>query len=61
MDDDSFIRLVAEMRQAQKIYFRTRSPKALEKAKGFEIAVDMCIKEHKPKAERREQKGLFDE
>jgi hypothetical protein len=39
-DLKAFARLVNEMRQAQKEYFRTRSPAALERSKQLEKRVD---------------------
>lgn len=43
---DSFQDLVAEMRRAQKEFFRTKSSTALEKSKRAEREVDMALKEH---------------
>ncbi len=40
---DSFLALVAEMRQAQKRYFRERTPANLEKARQLEVRVDWQI------------------
>ena len=37
---EEFVKLVAEMRQAQKDYFKSRSPEALERAKNLERQVD---------------------
>lgn len=37
---EEFVRLVAEMRQAQRDYFKSRSPEALERAKNLERQVD---------------------
>lgn len=38
-------KLVADMRNAQKEYFRTRSGPALEKSKQLEKRVDTAVKE----------------
>ena len=40
---DDFLLLVAQMRELQKRYFRTRSPSALKAAKNCEAAVDALI------------------
>lgn len=40
VDADKFRDLVAEMRNAQREYFRTRSSSALERAKSLEKRVD---------------------
>jgi hypothetical protein len=45
--------LVAEMRRAQKEYFRTRSSGALDKSKALEKQVDAAVKEC------LEEPGLF--
>jgi hypothetical protein len=45
--------LVAEMRTAQKEYFRTRSSGALDKSKSLEKQVDAAVKEC------LEEPGLF--
>lgn len=45
----ALVQLVAEMRTAQKNYFRTRSRKALEDSKTLERSVDKEIeKYHRP-------------
>lgn len=46
MNTDDFFKLVAQMRQAQKDYFRTRRPDVLEESKRLEKAVDKALKEH---------------
>lgn len=45
MTNEEFIKLVVEMRQAQKSYFATRSHKYLNIAKEKEKLVDIAIKE----------------
>ena len=42
---EEFAALVQEMRNAQREYFRTRSPTALEAAKRLEKRVDQALKE----------------
>lgn len=42
-DFEKFIRLVRQMRQWQRSYFRTRSQEALENAKDLEFRVDAFI------------------
>ena len=44
MMDGNFRTLVAEMRAAQKEYFRTRSKDALQKSKELEKLVDIELK-----------------
>jgi len=48
MTESEFIKLVTEMRQAQKEYFRTRKKGALIHAKELEIKVDGYLKTHNP-------------
>jgi len=43
MDSKSFFDLVSEMRQAQKTYFKTRSPGSLNESKQLERRVDAEI------------------
>lgn len=43
MNESEFRELVAEMRSAQKTYFRTRSRDALERSKQLEGAVDLAL------------------
>lgn len=43
---DQFARLVADMREAQREYFRTRSSTALDRSKRLERQVDQAIKDH---------------
>lgn len=50
--DEPFYKLVADMRHAQKEYFRTRSTSALEASKRLEKAVDEALKEKGSKQER---------
>lgn len=47
MSDDlkSLIALVASMRYAQRLYFQTRSPQALDEARKLERAVDKRLTE----------------
>jgi hypothetical protein len=40
---NEFILLVKQMRQAQKEYFKTRSPEALQKSKQLERSVDQFL------------------
>ena len=40
MERDGFRQLVREMRRAQKVYFRTRSPEKMAEAKQLESRVD---------------------
>jgi len=42
-DAADFIELVRQMRQAQRAYFRDRSPAALARSKELERAVDRAI------------------
>lgn len=42
---DALARLVAEMRRAQKEYFRTRSSTTLEESKRLEKSVDAAVRE----------------
>jgi hypothetical protein len=44
MKADDFYTLVAEMRTAQRDYFRTRSTEALSRSKELERKVDNAIK-----------------
>jgi hypothetical protein len=44
-DREEFVRLVATMREAQRRYFRTRSPTDLEYSRGLERKVDAAIRE----------------
>lgn len=54
---NNFVKLVAEMRNKQKEYFKTRSFQSLNEAKQLEKDVDKAIKDFsKPKEE--EQPGL---
>jgi hypothetical protein len=38
-------RLAREMREAQRIYFRSRTPEALERSKSLERRLDVAVKE----------------
>lgn len=51
---EDFINLVAEMRRAQRAYFRNRTYENLEMAKGLEKYVDAWIKRHR---EERKENG----
>lgn len=55
MNDDAFRQLVAEMRHAQKEYFRTRSSSALEQSKRLERQVDEALRE-----DRSGQRSLWE-
>lgn len=55
---DHFILAVAEMRQAQKDYFRNRWPEDLRKSKELERKVDQMIEAHN---ESKHQTNLFDQ
>jgi hypothetical protein len=44
MDQAEFTKLVAEMRHAQKEYFRTKSSSALDDSKRLERQVDAALK-----------------
>lgn len=49
MTQTDFISLVKRMREAQKLYFRTRTTEALEPAKTLERMVDGAIREFENK------------
>lgn len=53
-----FLKLVKEMREAQKWYFRNRSPQALQKSKDLEKKVDEEIQKELD-AKHGEQSSLF--
>ena len=53
MDSRAFETLVAEMRDAQRDYFRRRSPEALERSKTLERRVDAALRD------RAESRPLF--
>ena len=46
MNDDNFVILVKQMRDAQKAYFKGRLKSQLEYAKSLERAVDAEVKAH---------------
>lgn len=48
MNESEFRELVAEMRSAQKAYFKTRSRDALERSKQLERSVDMALSKDIP-------------
>jgi hypothetical protein len=52
MDSKEFIQLVANMRHAQKSYFRTHSSSALEDSKRAERAVDDALQSMNDKQPR---------
>ena len=43
---EEFVRLVEEMRQTQKLYFRTRDANVLNKSRELERKVDAAIKKY---------------
>lgn len=53
-DPNHFINTVAELREVQRQYFRTRIPDYLQKSKKLERRVDKLLEEHY--AERRAPK-----
>lgn len=56
-----FYEMVRLMRNAQKIYFQTRTTSALEAAKQWENEIDRIIEQtEKIKAERREPRLNFE-
>jgi len=42
---DEFVRRVKEMRAAQRLYFKTRTPSALSSAKALEKEVDHLVED----------------
>lgn len=56
MDDQQFRKLVAEMRHAQKEFFRTKSGAALEQANIVEKRVDKALSDGE---QDQKQKKLF--
>lgn len=60
MTAGQFADIVAEMRAAQKSYFRTRSQKSLEKSKELEKAVDNIIARREA-MQKEKQLSLFEE
>ena len=58
MDDQGFRKLVAEMRHAQKEFFRTKSGAALDQAKIIEKRVDKALSDGE---QDQKQKKLFGE
>jgi hypothetical protein len=56
MNYGEFIQLVERMRNAQREYFRTKSPTALESSKRLEREVDQAIAR-----ERSGQRTMFEE
>lgn len=60
MDKDEFVKLVADMREAQKKYFRTRLKSALQQSKELENKVDGIIQGCLAKEEKNPySKDLF--
>lgn len=55
-----FADIVAEMRAAQKSYYRTRTHKSLEKSKELERTVDDIISKRAAR-KKEEQLNLFEE
>lgn len=60
MTAGQFADIVAEMRTAQKCYFRTRSQKSLEKSKELEKNVDDIIAKREA-MQKGKQLSLFEE
>ena len=60
MTAGQFADIVAEMRTAQKCYFRTRSQKSLEKSKELEKNVDDIIAKREA-MQKGKQLNLFEE
>lgn len=60
MTAGQFADIVAEMRTAQKNYFRTRTHKSLEKSKELEKTVDDIIAKREAR-QKEEQLNLFEE
>lgn len=52
MKTEEFVKLVEQMRAAQREYFRTRSGDVLVRAKGLEEAVDAAVREMKSGQQR---------
>ena len=57
----SFFIAVEQMREIQKLYFRTRSPSAHSAAEKCEAVVDACIKEKRDEWARQLQPELLQE
>lgn len=60
MTTGEFADLVEKMREAQKVYFRTRSKAALESSKNFEKKVDQILQERRKRDEEAKNPTLFD-
>ncbi|WP_296665323.1 hypothetical protein [Treponema sp. UBA753] len=60
MTAGQFADIVAEMRAAQKSYYRTRTYKSLEKSKELERTVDDIISKRAAR-KKEEQLNLFEE
>ena len=57
--DEKFIKLVAEMRKAQKDFFKTRDSTYLRKSKALEKKVDEELQKHFTNEPPKEQQYLF--
>jgi len=57
-DAEAFFLLTAEMREAQKHYFRTRSQEWLQRSKELERLVDKMVKSRLDP--NRDQRRMFD-
>ncbi|MCL2175003.1 MAG: hypothetical protein FWB73_03050 [Treponema sp.] len=55
---DDFIEVVADLREVQKEYFKTRCPSILNKAKKLEREVDSCIKQKRSERAKKLQPEL---
>ena len=60
MTAGQFADIVAEMRTAQKSYFRTRSQKSLEKSKELEKIIDDVLSKREA-MQKEKQLSLFEE
>ncbi len=60
MTAGQFADIVAEMRAAQKCYFRTRTHKSLEKSKELEKTVDDILAKREA-TQKEKQLSLFEE
>jgi hypothetical protein len=56
-----FLTAVEEMREAQKVYFLSKSRTALLAAKKREAAVDECIEQKRAERARQSQPNLLEE
>lgn len=60
MTDIELLELVKEMRRRQRLYFKSRSKTALQRAKALEAQVDAELARILPDKEEDEPAGLFD-